>query len=80
MPLTRDETLEDRPPSTQHPARIQQSHEEARELALTFAERDAADRHFKSALQWLEVIEQLDGVYAPGYLEKRADWQDRARQ
>jgi sulfide:quinone oxidoreductase len=79
-PLTRDETLQDRPPSTRDPARIQESHDEARELALSFAERDAADRHFKSALQWLEVIERLDGVLPPGYLHKRADWQERARE
>jgi sulfide:quinone oxidoreductase len=79
-PLTRGETLQDRPPSTRDPARIQESHDEARELALTFAERDAADRHFKSALQWLDVLEQIDGVLPPGYLHKRADWQDRARE
>ena len=79
-PLTRDETLQERAPSTQDPARLQASHDEARELALTFAERDAADGHFKSALQWLEVIERLDGVLPPGYLHKRADWQDRARE
>ncbi len=79
-PLAPDETLEDRPPSAQRPAALQQSHEEARELALTFAERDAADRHFESALQWLEVIERLEGVLPPGYLDKRADWQDRARR
>jgi sulfide:quinone oxidoreductase len=79
-PLARDETLRDRPASTQDPARIQESHEEARGLALTFAERDAADRHFKSALEWLEVIERLDGVLPPGYLIKRAEWRERARR
>jgi sulfide:quinone oxidoreductase len=79
-PLTREETLQDRPPSTQDPARLQESHDEVRELALTFAERDAAEGHFQSALQWLEVLEQLDGVLPPGYLHKRADWQDRARE
>jgi sulfide:quinone oxidoreductase len=79
-PLTRDETLQDRPPSTEDPARLRQSHDEARELALTFAERDAADRHFKSALEWLDVLEQIDGVLPPGYLHKRADWRDRARE
>jgi sulfide:quinone oxidoreductase len=78
--LTRDETLQDRQPSTEDPARLRQSHDEARELALTFAERDAADRHFKSALQWLDVLEQIDGVLPPGYLHKRADWRDRARE
>jgi sulfide:quinone oxidoreductase len=79
-PLIRDETLQERPPSTRDPARIQRSHDEARELALTFAERDAADHHFKSALQWLEVIERLEGVLPPVYLHKRVDWQDRARE
>lgn len=78
-PLARGETLQDRPPSTRDAARQQESHDEARELALTFAEHDAADGHFKSALQWLEVLEQIDGVLPPGYVRKRADWQDRAR-
>jgi sulfide:quinone oxidoreductase len=77
-PLTREETLQDRPASTQDPERLEESHDEARELAVTFADRDAADGHFKSALQWLEVIERLDGVLPPGYVQKRADWQDRA--
>ena len=47
-PLTRDETLEDRPPSTEEPARLEQSHADVRALAINLAERDAADRHFKS--------------------------------
>ena len=76
--LAREETLQDPPPSTQDPARLKESHDEARELALTFAERDAADGHFKSALHWLEVIERLDGVLPPDYLRRRDDWQDRA--
>ena len=33
----------------------------------------------KPALQWLDVLEQIDGMLPPGYLRKRADWQDRAR-
>jgi sulfide:quinone oxidoreductase len=78
-PLTRDETLTDRPPSARDAARVDESHNDARQLALAFADRDAADRHFKSALEWLEVIERLDGLLPAGYLQKRADWQDRAR-
>ncbi len=78
--LTEDETLKDRSPWSRDPARLEQAHEEAVELALAFAERDAADRHFKSALQWLEVIERLDGVLPPGYLNKRAEWQEHARR
>jgi sulfide:quinone oxidoreductase len=77
-PLNRGDTLEDRPPLTRDAATLEQSHKEARELALTFADRDAADHHFKSALQWLEVLERLDGVLPSGYLQKKAVWQGRA--
>jgi sulfide:quinone oxidoreductase len=76
----RGETLQDRPPSTRDPAQIQQSQDHARELALTFAERDAADRDFKSALQWLEVLQEMGYVLPPEYVEKRADWQASARE
>jgi sulfide:quinone oxidoreductase len=79
-PLTCGQTLQDRPPCTQDRATLRESHDEARELALTFVEHDAAGGHFKSALQWLEVLEQIEGVLPPGYLHKRADWQARARE
>jgi len=79
-PLTREETLRDRPPSTQDPARLQVLHDDARQLALAFAEHDALDGHFESALQWLEVIERLDGVLPSGYLQKRAGWQRCVRE
>jgi sulfide:quinone oxidoreductase len=49
--LTRDETLQDRPASARDPAKLQELHDDARALALAFAERDAADRQFKSALE-----------------------------
>jgi sulfide:quinone oxidoreductase len=77
-PLERGATLQDRPPLTRDSATLAESHREARELALTFADRDAADHHFKSALQWLEVLERLDGVLPSGYLQKKAVWQGRA--
>jgi sulfide:quinone oxidoreductase len=77
--LTHDETLQDWPPSTENPATLRKSYDEARELALTFAERDAAERDYRSALQWLDVLEQFEGVLPSGYVRKRADWQDRAR-
>jgi sulfide:quinone oxidoreductase len=77
-PLTRGEVLEDRPPPSEDAEQLQASHDEARRLALTFAERDAADGHYHSAVQWLEVIERLDGVLPPGYAGKRADWAQRS--
>jgi sulfide:quinone oxidoreductase len=77
-PLARGETLQDRPASTADPATLEESHDEARELALTFAERDAQDGHFTSALKWLDVLEQIDGVLPPEYVRKRVAWQDHA--
>ena len=77
--LARDRTLEDLPPSGSGTATLAARRDEARELALLFAERDAADHHYRSALDWLEVIERLDGVLPPGYLHKRSEWQRRAR-
>jgi hypothetical protein len=76
--LTRAGTLEDRPFPGHDREQLEESYTEARELAFAFAERDAADRHFKSALEWLEVIERLDGVLSPAYVSKRADWQGQA--
>jgi sulfide:quinone oxidoreductase len=77
-PLNRGDTLEDRRPLTGDPATLKERHQEARKLALTFADRDAADQHFKSALQWLEVLERLDGILPAGYLQKKGVWQSRA--
>src|SRR5664279_5106718 len=78
--LTGDQALEDRSPLARNAARLGEAHEQARELALVFAERDASERHFRSALEWLEVIERLDGVLPPGYLHKRTEWQDGERR
>ena len=60
------------------PREVQAGHREARELALTFALADESSGDFRSALRWLEVVEQLDGALPPGYDEKRADWHGRA--
>jgi sulfide:quinone oxidoreductase len=76
--LAGTETLQELQPSTQKPASIEKLHDEARRLALSFAERDAADGQFESALDWLDVLVQIDGVLPSGYLGKRADWQGRA--
>ena len=73
------QTLADFPPASEDPARVESMHDDARELALTFAERDSADGHFDSALEWLEVIERLDGILPPGYVEKRDAWRRHRR-
>ena len=53
-------------------------HREARELALTFALADANGEDYRSALRWLEVVEQLDGALPRGYAPRRAEWRERA--
>jgi sulfide:quinone oxidoreductase len=70
--------LEDRRMSSDDPREVQAGHREARELALTFALADANNDDYRSALRWLDVVEQLDGVLPPGYLEKRNQWRVRA--
>jgi sulfide:quinone oxidoreductase len=70
--------LEDQPVSSDDPREVQAGHREARELALTFALADANSQDYTSALRWLEVVEQLDGILPPGYIEKRTEWRERA--
>jgi hypothetical protein len=60
--LSKHSPLEDRAARASDPERTQDAHREARELALVFAEADARGGDFASALRWLEIIEQLDGV------------------
>jgi sulfide:quinone oxidoreductase len=70
--------LEDRPMSSDDPREVQAGHREARELALTFALADANSEDYRSALRWLDVVEQLDGTLPPGYAERRTEWRGRA--
>ncbi len=49
-------------------------HEEVRELALIFAERDARHGDHRSALAWLDTIEQIEGVLAPELEARRTAW------
>jgi sulfide:quinone oxidoreductase len=74
-----DSPLEDQPLSSDDPREIQAGHREARELALTFALTDANSEDYRSALRWLEVVEQLDGVLPPGYAQRRTEWRGHAR-
>jgi sulfide:quinone oxidoreductase len=70
--------LEDHPVSSDDPREVHAGHREARELALTFALADANNEDYRSALRWLEVVEQLDGVLPPGFVERRNEWRGRA--
>ena len=73
-----DNPLEDRPVSSDDPREVQAGHLQARELALTFALADANGEDYRSALRWLEVVEQLDGALPQGYVQKRTEWRGRA--
>jgi sulfide:quinone oxidoreductase len=70
--------LEEPPVPSDDPREVLAGHREARELALSFALADANSDDYRSALRWLEVVEQLDGPLPPGYIEKRAAWRERA--
>jgi sulfide:quinone oxidoreductase len=67
-------SLEDRMPSTRSLEASREGHDEARELALTFALADARSEDYQSALSWLEVIERLDGMLPADCLHKRDEW------
>ena len=73
-----DVPLDDRPPPSDDPRDVLAGHREARELALRFALSDANSDDYRSALRWLEVVEQLDGELPGGYPERRAEWRRRA--
>jgi sulfide:quinone oxidoreductase len=73
-------SLEDRPPSTRSLKASRERHDEARELALTFALAEARCKDYQSALSWLEVIERLDGVLPADCLHKRDEWTALAGQ
>lgn len=72
--IEKQSPLEDRAALAGDPERALDNHQEARRMALVFAEADAHGGDFHSALRWLEVIEQLDGVLAPEYLDRRELW------
>jgi sulfide:quinone oxidoreductase len=52
-------------------------HEEALELALRWADLDAAGGEYRRALHWLEVAEGLNLVVPDAYRDKRREWQER---
>jgi sulfide:quinone oxidoreductase len=59
-------------------AKADQNRDGVRDLALDFAELDAAGGDYASALRWLETVEQLDGLLSPALAKKQAEWRERA--
>jgi hypothetical protein len=49
-------------------------HDQLRELAIEFAESDAAGGDYRSALRWLDTVEQLDAALSPPLAAKREAW------
>jgi sulfide:quinone oxidoreductase len=69
------EQLAERPPvEAVHRAKAGAEHHELRELAVSFAESDAASGDYDSALRWLETVEQLDGLLSPELTNKQTQW------
>lgn len=52
-------------------------HERAVANTLGFAEEAAARGDFRGALEWLGVVEVVDGVLPPGWERTRAMWRRR---
>jgi sulfide:quinone oxidoreductase len=69
--------LEERDPV---PGADPEASEEARRLALAFAEHDAQYGDYRSALGWLDTVEQIDGVLSPAVIEKRSAWRARGAE
>ena len=78
-PAFEHESLHDQAPSALDAETSRRGHEEARELALLFAEADARSGDLHSALSWLTVVERIDGVLPSGYTEKRDAWREQLR-
>ncbi|HXD53586.1 MAG TPA: FAD-dependent oxidoreductase [Solirubrobacteraceae bacterium] len=67
---TTAQVLEDRPPSHGDAAQ----HDAVRELAMIFADQDARHGDHRSALAWLDTLEQIDGVLSPELEARRTLW------
>ncbi len=74
-----DQLVDRAPLGPRAAARAAAEHQEARQMAVVFAESDAARADYRSALQWLDTVEQLDGLLSPAHAEKRAQWRRRVR-
>lgn len=75
--LARPELAERSPVGQKTESEAAADRAEMRELALRFAELDAACCDYRSALGWLDTVEQLDGLLSPELEQKRADWRAR---
>lgn len=64
------QVLEDRPARRTDP----EQREAVRQLAVIFAEQDARHGDHRSALAWLETLEQIDGVLSPELEARRTAW------
>lgn len=75
--LERHISLKDRTASSHLEELGKTSHDETRDLALSLAGADASSGDFASALQWLALIERLDGMLTPSCIRLREEWQAR---
>ncbi len=51
-------------------------HRRATLQSLSWAEDDAANGDYVSALQWLAVVDAVDGTLTPDYAAKRERWRE----
>jgi hypothetical protein len=56
------------------PRSRQERHERAVANTLCWAQEAAGHEAFSDALEWLHVVELVDGALTPGWDRKRASW------
>ena len=71
-------TPDDGPSMT--PRRRQERHERAVANTLCWAQEAAAHEAFSDALEWLRVVELVDGALTPGWERTQASWRLRVAQ
>jgi sulfide:quinone oxidoreductase len=69
-----DQLVERSPVASLNGKRPNAHREELRQLALEFADVDAATGDYPSALKWLETVEELDGLLSPELAVRQAQW------
>ena len=78
-PTAFDTIIPNHGPSTT-PRSRQERHERAVANTLCWAQEAAADEAFSDALEWLRVIELVDGALTPGWERTQASWRLRVAQ
>lgn len=67
--------LEDLEVPAEDQTKREDEHRAALQLSLSFADVDAREEEFESALRWLDIAERLNVTLPAEYVERRSAWQ-----